>query len=46
MRRCWGEVLDSVDDVVGDVDTGLLGVVTDNEPHRDGLTIGEISGVG
>lgn len=44
MRSCWGEVVDPIDDVVGDVDTGLIGVVTDNEPHLDSFTVKEISG--
>ena len=30
------EGVDAVDDVVGDVGTGALGIVTDDQPHGDG----------
>lgn len=35
MRCRWGEVLDPLHNIIGNVDTRLLGVVTDNQPHFD-----------
>lgn len=32
----WVEVLDAINDIVGHVDAGLLGIVTNDESHLEG----------
>ena len=42
MGWCGAEVLDPIDNVVGHIGAGVLGVITDDEPHS-GLTPKEAS---